>query len=136
MTPEAVAVVQGFLDRAAARDFVGVSDSLDPDVVAFGTRGGLDEARVLRGPAAVIDYLREVQDTWRRFEVEAEPLIEVGDTIVVFLHETAQARHGDLEAQLDTAMTFKVRGRKIVEMTGYLDRQEALQAAGFSEPAL
>jgi hypothetical protein len=102
MKPEAAAVVQGFLDRAAAGDFVGVSDSLDPEVVVFGTRGGLDEARVLRGPAAVIDYLREVQDTWRRLDAETEQLIEVGDTIVVL----------------------------------YLEREEALRAAGFSEPAL
>ena len=130
MTPEALAVVRAFLDRAAASDFVGVADSLDPEVVAFGTRGGLDEARVLRGPAAVIDYLREVQDTWRRFDVETEQLIEVGDTIVVFMHETAQARHGDLRVQKDTAMNVKVRGQKIVELTGYLDRDEALRAAG------
>jgi hypothetical protein len=32
--------------------------------------------------------------------------------------------------QSDTAMLFKVRQQKIVEATGYLDREEALKAAG------
>jgi hypothetical protein len=49
--------------------------------------------------------------------------------VVVFLHETGQPRHGDLEMQSDTAMTFKVRQQKIIGATGYLDRDEALQAA-------
>jgi hypothetical protein len=33
-------------------------------------------------------------------------------------------------AQNDTAATIKVRRQRIVEMTGYLDRHEALRAAG------
>ena len=62
----------------------------------------------------------------------AERLIEAGDAVVAFLHETAQPRHGDVEMQSDTAMTFKVREQKIVEATGYLDRDEALKAAGLT----
>jgi ketosteroid isomerase-like protein len=130
MTPEALAAVRAFVDLTAAGDFARLSDILDPDVVFFGTRGGLDEKRVLRGPDAVLEYLRdEIQDPWDRYDVEAERLIEVGDTVVVFLHETAQPRRGDFEMQSDTAMVFKVRRQRIVEATGYLDRGEALKAA-------
>jgi hypothetical protein len=53
----------------------------------------------------------------------------VGDTVLASLHESAQPRHGDFEMQSDTAMTFKVRQQRIVEATGYLDRDEALKAA-------
>ena len=130
MTSEALAVVRAFFDLTAAGDFARLSDILDPDVVFLGTRGGLDEKRVLCGPDAVLEYIRdEITDPWERYDVEAERLIEVGDTVVVFLHETAQPRHGDVEMQSDTAMTFKVREQKIVEATGYLDRDEALEAA-------
>jgi hypothetical protein len=41
-----------------------MADSLDPDVVWFGTRGGLDEGQVLRGPDAWLEYMREIQDPW------------------------------------------------------------------------
>jgi ketosteroid isomerase-like protein len=128
MRSEALAVVQAFFDLTAARDFARVSDTLDPDVVCFGTRGGLDELQVLRGPDAVLRYLREVGEVWERFEVEPERLIEAGDTIVALLREIAHARHGDLEVHNDTAMVFKMRQQKIVELTGYLDRAEALRA--------
>jgi ketosteroid isomerase-like protein len=130
MTSGALVVVRAFFELTAAGDFDRLSDILDPDVVFLGTRGGLDEKRVLSGPDAVVAYVRdEITDPWERYDVEAERLIEVGDSVVAFLHETAQPRHGDLEMQSDTAMIFKVRQEKIVEATGYLDRDEALQAA-------
>jgi ketosteroid isomerase-like protein len=133
VTSEALAVVRAFFDLTAAGDFGRLLEILDPDVVFLGTRGGLDEKRVLCGPDAVLEYIRdEITDPWERYEVEAERLIEVGDTVVVFLHETAQPRHGDVEMQSDTAMTLKVRQQKIVEATGYLDRDEALKAAGLT----
>ena len=103
---------------------------LDPDVVWFGTRGGLDESQVLRGPEAVLEYMREIQEPWEEFGVEVEQLIEADDAVVVFMRETGQARHGGPEVQNDTAMIFKVRQQRVVEITGYLDRDEALRAAG------
>jgi len=133
MTSEAQAVVRAFLDLAAAGDYARLRDILDPDVVWFGTRGGLDESQVLRGPDALVGYMREIEEPWERFDVEVERLIEVGDTVVVFLRESARARHGDLEVQNDTAVIFKVRQQKIIEATGYLDRDEARRAAGLTD---
>ncbi len=132
MTSEAVAVVRAFFELIAAGDFARMADSLDPDVVWFGTRGGLDEDQVLRGPDAWLEYMREIQDPWERFDVEVERIIDDGDTVVVFMRETAEARHGGLEVQNDTAAIIKVRQQRIVEMTGYLDRDEALRAAGLN----
>jgi ketosteroid isomerase-like protein len=127
---EAVAVVRAFFE-VAAEDDEGLSASLDPDVVWFGTRGGLDEAQVLRGPEAVLEYMREIREPWEQYDFQVERLIEIGDGgVVVFMHETAQSRHGGPAMQSDTAMIMKVRHRKIVEMTGYLDRDEAVRAAG------
>ena len=130
---EAVAMVRAFFDLAAAGDFARMAESLDPNVVTFGTRGGLDEGQVLRGRDAWLEYMEEIQDPWKRFDVEVERIIDGGDTVVVFMRETAEARHGGLEVQNDTAMIIKVRQQRIVEMTGYLDRDEALEAVGLSE---
>lgn len=129
MTSGAVAVVRAFFDLAATGDLAGVRDCFASDVVWFGTRGGLDEDQVIRGPDAVLEYMREIEDTWERFDAEIERLIDVGDTVVALLRETAQARHGDLEVHNATAVIIKVRQQKMVEVTGYLDRDEALKAA-------
>jgi ketosteroid isomerase-like protein len=128
MTPEALAVVRAFLEAYAARDFDGIATCVDPDVVVYGTRGGLDEKQVLRGPDAWIEYMREILEPWQRFDFEAERLIDVGDTILVLLRETAKARHADVEVHSETAVIFKVAHQKIVEARGYLDREEALRA--------
>jgi ketosteroid isomerase-like protein len=133
MTSEALAVVRTFFELTAADDEAGILEHLDPDVVWFGTRGGLDGHRVVRGPDAFLDYLREVEEPWERFEVEIERLIEVGDTVVAFMRETAQASRGNLDVQNETAAILKVRERKIVEVRGYLDRDEALRAAGLKD---
>jgi ketosteroid isomerase-like protein len=135
MTPEAaseaVAVVRAFFELFPG-DFTRTADSLDPDVVWHGTRGGLDEGQVLRGRDAWVAYMEEIQEPWKRFDVEVERIIDGGDTVVVFMHETAESRHGGLEVQNDTAMIVKVRQGRIFELTGYLDRDEALRAAGLS----
>ncbi len=124
MTSEALAVVRTFLDR----DVGDIADLLDPDVVWFGTRGGLDQDQVLRGPDAVIRYMHEIREPWEHFDAEVERLIDTGDAVMVFLHERAQARGGGPEVHNETAMIIKVRDEKIAEMTGYLDREEALRA--------
>ena len=125
-----VPFVQRFLDLVVAQDTSALADMLDPEVVWFGTHGGLDEGQVLRGPAAVLEYMIEIQEPWEVFGVEIERIIEAGDAVVVFMRETGRARHGGPEVQNDTAMIFKVRRERVVEITGYLDRDEALRAAG------
>ena len=122
--------VHTFLDLVVAQDTTALADMLDPEVVWFGTRGGLDESQVLRGPTAVLEYMREIQEPWEEFGVEIEQVIEAGDAVVVFMRETGRARHGGPEVQNDTAMIFKVRQERMVEITGYLDRDETLRAVG------
>jgi ketosteroid isomerase-like protein len=128
MTSEAVAVVRAFFD--AGDDEARMSDSLDPEVVWYGTRGGLDEARVMQGPEAVLAYLQEIREAWEQYDVQVEQMVEIDDGVLVFMQETAQTRQGALELQDHTAMIFKVRNGKIAEMAGYLEPDEALRAAG------
>jgi ketosteroid isomerase-like protein len=128
ITSKPVAVVQAFFDCAAAEGFAGVLHMLTPDAVWLGTLGGLDQDRVMQGPDAWLAYMDEIEDSWERFDIEVERMIEAGDTVVAFLREKAHARHGGVELHSETAMVFKVRDGKIAEARGYLDRDEALRA--------
>ena len=125
--------IQRFLDALLAQDTTALAEMLDPEVVWFGTRGGLDESQVLRGPAAVLEYIREIQEPWEEFNVEIEQIIEADDGVVVFMRETGRGRHGGPEVQNDTAMIFKAKQDRVLEVTGYLDRDEALRAAGAAQ---
>ena len=126
------AVVRRFFDLAADGDNEGLLELLDPDVVWFGTSGGVDGRRVVRGSDAFLGYLREIEETWEQFEVKVERVIESDETGVAFLRETARSRAG-LDLENETAMIFKIREGRIVEGQGYLDRAEALEAAGLRE---
>jgi ketosteroid isomerase-like protein len=131
MTAPAREYVERFMAVAAAsEDRAALRPLLDPEVVWFGTRGGLDESRVMRGPDAVIAYMREISEPWSNLRFEIEETVEAGDAVVLLLREVGRSRHGGPEVQNATAMIFRVRDGRILEMTGYLDRDEALRAAG------
>ena len=132
MSSEAQAVVREFLDLVAAGDLDDAAKHLDPEVVGRGTKGGLDERGISHGAGPFVDYLREVLDNWERFDVKVERLIELDETVVAFVRETGRATHGGLEVHNETAILFKLHQLKIVESRGYLDREEALRAAGWT----
>jgi ketosteroid isomerase-like protein len=133
MTFEVPEFVRRFVNQASPEGAAAFSEMLDPDVVWFGTRGGLDESRVMRGRDAVLAYSREIQEPWAKLGVEIEQVIEAGDAVVVFMREWGRARQGGPEVENDTAMIFKLQNERVVEMTGYLDREEALRAAGLAQ---
>ena len=130
MKPEAV--VRKLFELDAKGDLAGIAELLDPEVVWFGTRGGLDADRVARGPEEFIAYLQEIEQTWEQLDAEVEQVVESGETVVAFLREAARGR-GGLDVQNETAVVISVRQGRITEARGYLDRAEAPQAVGLSE---
>jgi ketosteroid isomerase-like protein len=130
---EAAEVVRELCDALNVNDTERMSCIAHPDVVQYGTRGGIDQDRVVRGREAVMEYWDEVADAWESLHFEPERLIERGDLVVAFWRETARSRHSDLEVESQTASVFRLRDGMIVEITGYLDRDEALRAAGIAK---
>ena len=122
MTPDAVRIVREFLGR----DLTDTADMLHPDVVWFGTRGGLDQDQVLRGPDAALAYMHEIREPWERFDVDVERVIDAGDCVVAFLREIGRAPWRSRSAERDRDDLQGPR-QKVVEMRGYLDRDEALE---------
>ena len=60
MTSTPAAVVRALFERIATEDSEGVREWLARDVVWYGTSGGLDAHRVMRGPKEFLDYLQEI----------------------------------------------------------------------------
>jgi len=129
---EAAEVVRGLMAAINGDDPDAQTRVLHPEVVQYGTRGGIDQDRVVRGREAVLEYWQEVAEAWESQSFELERLIEAGDVVVAFWHETARGRQSDLEVETDTASILRLRDGKIVELRGYLDRDEALRAAGLT----
>jgi ketosteroid isomerase-like protein len=122
-----------FTDALAAGDSEALGATLAPDVVMLGTRGGLDEERVIRGRQAVLDYFDEIAEPWETIEVEIEQIVQGDDAFVVFMREIGRSAHTGVEVSRATAVAARVADGAIVELRGYLDREEALAAAGLAE---
>jgi ketosteroid isomerase-like protein len=128
-----VQLVRELTDALNADDRSRLDSMLADDVVQYGTRGGIDQDRVIRGREEVTRYWDEISEVWGSLRYETERLIDAGDRAVVFWRETARIRDTDVEVQSNTATIFTFREGRIVEVQGYLDRDEALRDAGVEE---
>ena len=130
MSSAGEAVIRAFFEAAEERDYDRISQLFDPESVWLGTSGGLDAHRVIRGPDAVVSYFKEVDELWLRMELKLERLIEGDGLIVAFMREIGQSGRGEMEMENETAAVFRIREGRILEVRGYLDRDEALREAG------
>jgi ketosteroid isomerase-like protein len=132
MSTNADELIRRLCDALNAGETERAAELTDPDVVQFGTRGGMDQDRVMRGRQAVIDYWNDISEMWESLTYEPERIIESGDVVLVFWRETGRSARSDLEMESDTATVFKIRDGKILELRGYMNRDEALKAAGLA----
>jgi len=74
-----------------------------------------------------------MQETWAEVHWAIERILEAGDVLVTFHRGTAVGRQSGVEVVRELTTLFRVRGGKIASERIFLDREEALQAAGLSE---
>jgi ketosteroid isomerase-like protein len=67
-------------------------------------------------------------------EMRADKYIDAGDDeVVVFHHEVAKGRESGAVVETDTGTVQTVRNGKITRVRSFMDRNQALEAAGLSE---
>jgi ketosteroid isomerase-like protein len=79
------------------------------------------------------DQVFEILDNAR---VEPEQIVDVhgdGETALMLLRATGTARYTEIEIEVEWAAIWTVRGGKLLKAQGYLNRADALEAAGLSE---
>ena len=133
MSEENVDVVRRANEAFASGDVATALDLLDPAIEWHGTVGGMDEGRVAHGREEVVQGFLEYFENWERIELRADEYIDAGDGgVVVFHHEVAKGRQSGVVVETDTGSVSTVSGGKIVRVRAYMDRAEALRAAGVS----
>jgi ketosteroid isomerase-like protein len=127
------AICRGFAALQRGDFEAALGNFYDPDIEWHGAAGGLDEGRVLRGRAEVVKAFRDYYDTWERLELRPEEIIDTGDELIVFVHEVARGRNSGIVMETDTAAISTLQEGWVIRVRNYLDRNEALRAAGMSE---
>jgi ketosteroid isomerase-like protein len=130
MTASAEELIAELCEALNSDNIERAAELTAPDAVQYGTVGGMDQDLVLRGRREIVDYWNDVGETWESLRYDPERVAASGDVILVFWRETARSARGELELQTNTATVFRVRDGKFVEIRGYMDRDEAVRAAG------
>jgi ketosteroid isomerase-like protein len=93
-------------------------------------------ASVWRGPKEVARFWLSWRDAWTTYGVFEDPeLIEAGDQVVACFerHEMKGAGSGVAVPMPAYTWVWSIRDGKVWRATIYMDRAEALEAAGLSE---
>jgi ketosteroid isomerase-like protein len=132
MSAERVELARQAVEAWNRRDAGWVIAHSTPDLefvpaVAGSVEGA--ERRAFRGADGIRSFFADLEETWERFEVEAEEYREVGDVIVVVCRVHAKGRASGLALDQPMAMVSWFRGEKFARAQSFLDRDEALEAA-------
>jgi ketosteroid isomerase-like protein len=86
-----------------------------------------------RGPEGLTAMWRDWLTPWKYYRLDVEDIIDAGDDVVVFVRVQARTERDDVLVQHAPAAIWSIREGQVAGITFYLDRAEALQAAGLSE---
>jgi ketosteroid isomerase-like protein len=129
MSQENVELIRKLYRGWERGDFSSV-EWADPEI-EFRLKSGPDEA-VHHGVEAMRRAWREWLRAWLDFRSVADEFIDMGDQVLVLAQFRGRGKASGLsvDAMHQGAALFRVRDGKVVGLTTYTDRDEALEALG------
>lgn len=92
------------------------------------------EAGIFRGRKEIRAYITAFQAQMRDHRFEIEEVRDLGDRVLALLHEKARGASSGIDVDQRPAFLHELRDGRILRARAYLDRYEALEAAGLSGP--
>lgn len=93
----------------------------------------LDLDNVYVGREAVIKASRHYWGTWEDYRVEAEEVLDAGQSVVVILHEYGRGKGSGVPFDKLHPQLWTFRGGRIIRWDSFQSRADALGAAGLAE---
>jgi ketosteroid isomerase-like protein len=85
------------------------------------------------GRDSFIGHITKYWSLWNDYAQTVEKTIDVGDDVVVFLHERARMRNSDAAVERDVATIWTVRNGVRVRFRAFEHPADALRAVGMDE---
>jgi ketosteroid isomerase-like protein len=133
MSQENVEIVQRSLEAINRGDVEGALSYADPDGELHSAIVGAAEGNVYRGHDGFRRWYADVMQSFEELTTELTEFRDLGEVVVAFGHIRARGRESGLELDTATGWVFTVRNGKVVRAQGYLNREDALKAAGLRE---
>jgi hypothetical protein len=90
----------------------------------------VEELEPVCGHQALIEWTERWLEAWSSYSERIEEIIDGGEVVLSATTISARGRTSGLEIQQRLFCVFEMREGKILRLVEYLDRDEALEAAG------
>ena len=131
MSQENVEIARRGYEAFARRDLDAVFELFDPEIEAHDPPE-MPDAAIHRGHDAVRRDWEQTYELFEDFTIEVEETLDCGDDVVVFLRYRGRGSESGAEVEALMAHVWTVRNGKAIRLRQFLDREQALEAAGLS----
>jgi ketosteroid isomerase-like protein len=132
MSQETVEQVRAIYDATSKGDFRTSLDLFDPHVVLV-LGPDFPDAGMHSGIEAVSAYTRALLEPWTHFTMEADELIDAGDTVFASVRQHGVGSTSGVPAVLRYFSLWTFRGGKVIHIESFRERADAFAAAGLAE---
>ena len=109
--------------------------SLWDEDVEFEEDPRFPEAGTYRGRAAVGAYFDSFKASFEKFEFVVEDILDAGDDrLLMLVWEYVRGLGSGVDTEMRSGWILWIRDGKVVRVRAYIDREEALPAAGLQAP--
>ena len=126
IAPDAAGVMRGDYDDV-------FRDYFDPNVELVPPAAYPDTESSYRGQEGVRRWFRQIDEIWDDWRFEAESFLDAGTQVVVFVRVSGTAKQSGAAVAIPAAHVLTIRDGRVTRANVFLDRSEALEAAGLSE---
>ena len=88
---------------------------------------------IYRGPEGYMDFIAWLDEEFIDSHSQIEALIDAGDSVVAGVTISGQGRQSGIPATFTFWQVWRLSNGKVVHGQGFVDKAEALEAAGLSD---
>jgi steroid delta-isomerase-like uncharacterized protein len=134
MSQENVEIAQQQIEAINRRDADAFVALVSPDVEWEDSVFWSESPRVYRGRAELRDWFSKILEPWASFHIEVEEITEtVDDRVLIGGVLTTRGKGSGVETEVRGWFVLWIANGKITRRKVFLNRNEALEAAGLSE---
>jgi ketosteroid isomerase-like protein len=130
MSQENVEIVRGGFDAFQEGNLSRMLDLMADDLVTY--RAEPDGA-TYHGREGFLDATADWTEDFSEWLVIPEDYIDAGDRVLVRVRQMARGEASGIPVEGEFWFVFELRGKRIVKLSFYLRRAEALEAAGLRD---
>jgi ketosteroid isomerase-like protein len=124
-----VKAVGDVYDRWGRGDFRAGVDLFDR-LVLFVVGEGFPDAGTYLGLDRVAEYTRGFLEPWTEITIEAEEIVEAGDSVFVAVYQRGVGAESGATTEFRYFHVWSFRGGKVIRLDNIRERAEAFEAAG------